>query len=143
MNKDTTLKEIVTEEEASSSVTIFVCTSCGDLAGSDDLRRSDGMRLFSDLEALTATTIGINISPVDCLAVCEKSVTIAFSSSHKWTYIIGDVDHKRDLDDIVSMARTIAKSPSGVPAMKDRPPFFRKGVVSRLPPLPFSSDLLL
>ncbi|WP_193371113.1 hypothetical protein [Pelagibius marinus] len=33
-------------------------------------------------------------------------------------------------------ARAVADSPHGVPAMEDRPAFFREGVIARVPPQP-------
>jgi len=120
----------------SSVVTIFVCTSCGLSEDAEDLNSSDGMRLHAGLEKLAALHSNISIQPVDCLAVCDQSVTIAFSAAQKWTYVIGGVEAIRDQDDILSVAQSIWASESGVPALIDRPPFFRKGVISRLPPVP-------
>ena len=120
---------------ASSVVTIFVCTSCGLSEDAEYLSSSDGLRLHAGLKKLAALRSNISIQSVDCLAVCDQSVTIAFTAAQKWTYIIGGVDAVRDRDDILSVAQSICTSESGVPAMIDRPPFFRKGVISRLPPV--------
>jgi predicted metal-binding protein len=78
----------------------------------------------------------VEVQPVDCLAVCERPVTLAFQAAGGWTYIVGDADPARDLADILAAARAVAASPHGIPAMEDRPPFFRKGVIARVPPAP-------
>lgn len=119
-----------------SVVTILVCASCGLSEDAEDLSCSEGSRLHDELKERTATLSNISIQPVGCLAVCDQSVTIAFTAARKWTYVIGGVDAARDHDDILSVAQSISISKSGVPAMTDRPPFFRKGVVARLPPAP-------
>ncbi|MEH6525540.1 MAG: DUF1636 domain-containing protein [Sneathiella sp.] len=129
--------EVVGRNNPFAMVTVFVCTSCGLIEGAEDQSNSDGRRLHNDLKALAATQPHISIQSVDCLAVCDKSVTIAFTSPQKWTYVIGGVDAEGDSEGILSVAHSILKSESGVPAMIDRPPFFRKGVISRLPPVPF------
>jgi predicted metal-binding protein len=134
MNTEKGLHETATDESA-SSVTVFVCTSCGCSEKPETLGKSDGLQLFSELKAMTSAAIEINISPVECLAVCEKPVTIAFASSNKWTYIIGNVDPQSEIVDIICVARAIAKSRTGILSMEKRPPFFQEGVVSRMPPL--------
>jgi predicted metal-binding protein len=106
-----------------------VCTACG---GED----SAGRRIYEALQARGTTYPEIDVCPVDCLAVCERPVTLAFQAAGGWTYIIGDADPVRDLDDILAAARVVAASPHGIPAMADRPPFFRKGVIARVPPAP-------
>jgi predicted metal-binding protein len=109
------------------AVCLQVCTACG---AQDDA----GRRLYDALLARSAEFPEIDVRPVDCLAVCERPVTLAFQAAGGWTYIIGDADPVRDLDDILAAARAVAASPHGIPAMDDRPPFFRKGVIARVPP---------
>lgn len=131
MDKEKNIMKTVTDETL-SPVTVFVCTACGLSEDADQL--SDGKQLQDELSLLSADIPHIVVMPVDCLAVCERSVTVAFAAPGKWSYVIGDVDLLKDKGDIISVADAIARSPHGVPAMTDRPPFFRKGVVSRTPP---------
>jgi len=131
MDREDQFNQTVTAED-SSSVTVFVCTACGFSEIPDQL--SDGQKLHNSLKSLTSNLTQINISPVDCLAVCERSVTVAFTAPGKWTYVIGDVDPENDETDIISVAKAVLQSSHGVPAMNERPPFFRKGVISRIPP---------
>lgn len=108
-------------------VCLRVCTACGE-------QDADGRRLFEALQARGTEFPQIDVRPVDCLAVCERPVTLAFQAAGGWTYIIGDADPSRDLDDILVAAQAVAASPHGIPAMADRPPFFRAGVIARVPP---------
>ncbi len=108
-------------------VCLQVCTACGEDAG---------RRLYKALLARAADLREVEVQPVDCLAVCERPVTLAFQAAGGWTYIVGDADPARDLADILAAARAVAASPHGIPAMEDRPPFFRKGVIARVPPAP-------
>ncbi len=114
-----------------ASVTVFVCEACGAEQGGV----MSGTKLLNALqERNTDHSSGITVTGVDCLAVCERPVTVAFAAEGKWTYVIGDVDPDRDADDVLTAAGAVVASPYGVPEMADRPTFFRRGVVSRTPP---------
>lgn len=117
-----------------AGVCLQVCVLCGEAAGGEP---SAGRRLYEALLAATSGLPDIDIAPVDCFAVCDRPVTLAFRAPDRWSYIIGGADPKRDLDDILAAAKAVAASPHGVPAMADRPPFFRKGVIGRMPPPTF------
>ncbi|MGI9407769.1 MAG: DUF1636 family protein [Hyphomicrobiaceae bacterium] len=112
------------------SVTIFVCESCGD-AGAGP---ADGAQLLANLRSRNSDPDTITVTGVDCLAVCEQPVSVAFAADGKWSYVLGDVKADTDVADILAAAKAVAVSPYGVPAMEDRPRFFRDGVVSRVPP---------
>lgn len=121
------------------SVYVHVCTAYG--ADDPNLQNGwapTGKTLFHRLTAAAEQVPHIEIVPVDCLAVCDRPATIAFQGFGKWSYTIGDVDPDNDIDDILAAADAVAASEHGVSAMIDRPPFFRLGVVSRLPPIPAS-----
>lgn len=116
-------------------VTVQVCVLCGEGdAGAGALPA--GRRLFEALGAAVAATPEITIEAVECLAVCDRVVTLAFRAPGKWSYLVGDADPGADTGDILAAARSVAASPHGVPAMADRPPFFRRGTIARLPPAP-------
>lgn len=122
---------------------IFVCVSCGETealspeGAAATGRICPGRALFLALEVeLSAQDEALRILPAACLAVCDRPVTIAFQSPGRWSYVVGDIDPEADVADVILAARAVARSPSGVPAMSERPPFFRKGVICRLPPLP-------
>ena len=115
-------------------VCIHVCTACI----ADDRRRlrslSAGQRLFDRLTMSSKDIPEIEVMAVDCLAVCDRPVTIAFQAEGKWSYTIGDVDPEIELQDIIDVGKLIFVSEYGILKMVERPRFFRNGVISRLPP---------
>ena len=76
------------------------------------------------------------VTAVDCLAVCKRPCTVAFSDADKWTYLIGDLAPESHLDEIVAAVKSFAASENGIVAWRERPSSFRKGVVARVPPRP-------
>jgi predicted metal-binding protein len=114
--------------------TIFVCTVCRQ---GDDADSRPGQRFFEALRERLANdgAISIAVEPVECLAVCKRPCTVAFAGAEKWTYVIGDLDVGDHLDEIVAAAKGYAATTNGIVAWKERPACFRKGVVSRTPPL--------
>jgi len=118
---------------AAPDVTLFVCVSCRD-GGDADAR--PGALLLEALRArLDERNLAIAVEPVECLAVCKRPATIAFAGAGKWTYVIGDLDGEH-VDELIDSAQSFAATGNGIVAWKDRPACFKKGVVSRTPPLP-------
>jgi predicted metal-binding protein len=97
-----------------------------------------GPGLFEALGERLAAEPGIALSAVECLSVCKRPCTVALAAPGKWTYVVGDLDRDSHLEDIVVAARRYAVSPEGIVPWRERPLSFRKGVVSRTPPLAFS-----
>jgi predicted metal-binding protein len=114
--------------------TVFVCTACRQ---GDDVDSRPGQQFFEALRERLAndTESAIDVEPVECLAVCKRPCTVAFAGSGKWTYVVGDLDVGDHLDEIVAAAKAYAATAIGVIAWKERPACFKKGVVSRTPPL--------
>src|SRR3546814_11146577 len=109
-----------------------VCVLCGEAAGGEP---PVGRRLYEALLAATSGLPDIDIAPVDCFAVCDRPVTLAFRAPDRWSYIIGGADPKRDLDAILAAAKAAPAPPHRLPAMADRPPFFHNGLLARVPPI--------
>ena len=74
---------------------------------------------------------------MECLSVCKRPCTLALAAPGKWTYVVGDLDLATHADDIVDAATRYAATPDGIVAWRERPQSFRKGVISRTPPLAF------
>lgn len=110
-------------------VCLRVCVACGEGEG------NAGRRLYEALNAAAADVTNVVVAAVDCLAVCDRPVTLAFQAPGKWSYIVGGADEE-NLADILAAAKAVAAAPHGIPAMAERPPFFRKGVIARVPPVP-------
>jgi predicted metal-binding protein len=118
---------------AAPGVTVFVCVSCRD---GDDANVRPGALLLDALRArLVERNLAVAVEPVDCLAVCKRPATVAFAGAGKWTYVIGDLDGGADVDELIDSAQSFAATDNGIVAWKDRPACFKKGVVSRTPPL--------
>lgn len=116
-----------------SEVTIFVCTSCRD--GNDPERRPGAAFIDALRSRLAERELHFDVEPAECLAVCKRPATIALASATKWTYVIGDLDPASSIDEAIDSAARFAESENGIVAWKDRPACFKKGVISRTPPL--------
>lgn len=119
-------------------VTLFVCVSCRKTFPDSETFELPGKKLAEDLSDRLSGDEAIAVTEVQCLAVCNRPSTIALVGSDKWTYIIGNLDSENHLDQIVESTRAFARSRDGIIPWKERPECFRKGVVSRVPPLGFS-----
>ena len=114
------------------AATLLVCVTCKSDEG------EVGAALY---EALGARLAGdaIVLRPVECLSVCKRPCTVALAAPGKWTYVVGDLDSREHVEDVVAAARRYAAAPDGLVPWRERPLPFRKGVVSRTPPLPAPS----
>jgi predicted metal-binding protein len=113
----------------SAAATLLVCITCK----SDDGPMGPG--LFEALSRRLAAEPDIALKPVECLSVCKRPCTVALAGPCKWTYVVGDLAPESHLEDIVIAARRYAASPAGIVPWRERPLSFRRGVVSRTPPL--------
>ena len=115
-------------------VTILVCVAC---RSGDETGARPGQLLFEALQSRLASTDPRRIAlvPVECLSVCKRPCTLALAAPGKWTYVVGDLDRATHADDIVDAATRYAGAPDGIVAWRERPQSFRKGVISRTPPL--------
>lgn len=119
----------------SSDVTLLVCVTCRN--GESDGPRP-GQLLFEALRSRLILTGARNIclAAVECLSVCKRPCTVALAAPGKWTYVVGDLDRDANIDDIIEAATRFAATHDGIVPWRDRPKPFRKGVISRTPPLP-------
>ena len=118
---------------SAEDVTILVCTACR-VCDQEDER--PGARLIARLrDRLEARALSIAIADVECFAVCKRPTTVSLTAPNKWSYILGDLDAQTEVDDLIDAACSYATSETGIVPWKERPSCFKKGVVSRLPPL--------
>jgi predicted metal-binding protein len=113
----------------STVATLLVCVTCR----SDEGPMGPGM--FEALSERLAAEPDIALKAVECLSVCRRPCTVALAAPGKWTYVVGDLKRESHLEDIIAAARSYAASPQGIVPWRERPLAFRKGVVSRTPPL--------
>ena len=111
--------------------TLYICVTCK--SGEDRL----GQALFDALNVRIAADgeAGVRLRAVECLSVCKRPCTVALAARGKWTYVVGDLSLDSHLEDIVTAARRFARTPDGIVPWRERPIPFRKGVISRTPPL--------
>ena len=115
---------------------VFVCISCKRRLGDDDSQFDHpGPALAATVRMLLADDPTIDVVDVDCLAVCKRPCTVALAGDGKWTYVVGDLDNVTHCEEVAAAARAYAKSENGIVPWKERPATFRKGVISRIPPL--------
>ena len=113
-------------------MTLYVCTTC---RVADAPLERPGARLHAALAAI-ADDPAITIEPVECLSVCKRACTVAFAAPGKWTYVYGDLPADSSAATLLDGARLYAKAKDGLIPWKLRPDPLKKGVVSRVPPLP-------
>ena len=119
-----------------SAATLLVCVTCKSDAG------PLGAGLFAALGERLADETDIALRAIECLSVCKRPCTVALAAPGKWTYVVGDLTRESHIEDIVTAARRYAASPVGIVPWRERPLSFRKGVVSRTPPLAIDATSL-
>lgn len=122
------------------AVTAFICVSCRPAEGGAG---RPGRLLF---DAVTDALRGrpecaVTVTPVECLSVCKRPCTVALAATGKWTYVVGDLKHDDHVEDIIAVAVRYGETDDGIVPWRERPQSFRKGLVSRIPPLAFRPDL--
>jgi predicted metal-binding protein len=113
----------------SAATTLLVCVTCKSEQG------LLGPGLFEALGERLASEPDIALKAVECLSVYKRPCTFALAAPGKWTYVVGDLTRGSHLEDIVVAARRYGASPEGIVPWRERPLSFRRGVVSRTPPL--------
>jgi predicted metal-binding protein len=111
------------------AATLLVCITC------KSEERPLGAGLFAALSDRLAGETDIALKPIECLSVCKRPCTVALAAPGKWTYVVGDLTREEHIEDIVTAARRYGAAPHGIVPWRERPLSFRKGVVSRTPPL--------
>jgi predicted metal-binding protein len=122
-----------------ASVTAFICVTC---RAGDTGEERPGRLLFDAVTSKIGAQADrdVKVTPVECLSVCKRPCTIALMASGKWTYVVGDLDPEVNVNDVISMAVSYALSENGIVPWRERPQSFRRGVISRVPPLGFSDQ---
>ncbi len=113
---------------------ILVCTKCR-MAGESKEPMQDraGARLYREIASVAAAAADVEIVPVECLSVCKRPVTIAFSAKGKWTYLYGDFPLE-SAPAILDAARIYGRAADGLIPWEERPAALKTGVIARTPP---------
>jgi len=114
------------------TTTIYVCTTCKTPDDPSPVRA--GARLYKSLqEAAQTLQSDVIIEGVECLSVCKRPCTIAFTDQNKWTYVYGDFSAENSAEKILECAMLYAHTADGLIPWKERPDALKKGVIARLP----------
>lgn len=123
----------VLTSSVSHPTTVLVCTSCRRDGDAEDTPRA-GARLHAALLAAAEGRDDVRVVGVECLSVCKRPVTVGFADATKWSYVYGDFDEAA-AEEILATAALYGETTDGLIPWRSRPIAFRKGVVSRMPPL--------
>jgi len=116
-----------------AETTIYVCTTCR--LPDDTSEPRAGAKLLAALENFwTKTHDSIRLEGVECLSVCKRPCTVAFSAPGKWTYVYGDFSSETAPETILAGAALYSAAEDGLIPWKMRPDALKKGVIARLPP---------
>jgi len=116
-----------------AETTIYVCTTCR--LPDDTSEPRAGAKLLAELEnSLKDSNESIRLEGVECLSVCKRPCTVAFSAPGKWTYVYGDFSSETAPETILAGAALYSAAEDGLIPWKMRPDALKKGVVARLPP---------
>jgi predicted metal-binding protein len=122
----------VRQVDEACGVTILVCRTCRDSAGSDESPRP-GARLAEATRRLAARH-NIPVADVECLGNCKRRLSAALLKKDAWSYVFGDLT-TQSAADLVAGARLFATSTDGLLPWRGRPDSLKRGLVARIPPL--------
>jgi predicted metal-binding protein len=113
-------------------VTLIVCSSCRDEAGSDDRPRpGEGL---GDTARNLARGIGVAVRQVECLGNCKRRLSAALLRDGCWSYVFGDLTCD-SAPDLIAGALLFSTSTDGLLPWRGRPDCLKRGLVARIPPL--------
>lgn len=117
--------------------TLFVCVTCR-REGEPPAEPRPGARLHA---ALKERAPDLEIVPVECLSNCTRACSAAVSAPGKWTYVIGDLDPERNVDDMLAFVRAHGEAADGLTPWRERPVHIRQHTIARVPPLRLPEEL--
>lgn len=111
--------------------TLFVCITCR-REGDSPAEKRPGARLY---EALKEQAADLDVVPVECLSNCSRSCSAAVTAPGKWTYVVGNLDPDKNMEDIAQFVRLHRAHELGLPVWRDRPEHVRRNTIARVPPM--------
>ena len=122
---------------ALAAVTVVVCATCRDAAGSGEHRRPGALLARS---ARDVSGSDVRVRQVECLGNCARRLSAAILRDGCWSYVFGDLAIG-DGPGLVAGARLYAASPERVMPWRGRPDRLKRGLVARIPPLTALKDI--
>ncbi len=122
---------------------LFICTSCAFAAGQREHQgQRGGYHLWQSLlQCQHQLPPTFRVQPVECLSACNRFCTIALASPAKTTLMFGDLPALESAPAIVRLATQYAASSDGSIPRRDRPDLLQQGILARIPPVSFRSDV--
>jgi len=124
---------------------IHVCMTCKPEGFIGEDADRPGALLARELAAAVRARgidVEVELKGVNCLSVCKRPCTLSVSGAGKFTYVIGDLEPGRDVDDILAFASLHGESADGITKWRDRPVVVRKHTIARVPPVNSTSSLV-
>lgn len=118
-------------------VTVVVCSSCRDEAGSDAHPRAGALLGHATRNAAAGTTVAVR--EVECLGNCKRRLSAAILRDGCWSYVFGDLTPDSG-PDLILGAELFATSTDGLIPWRGRPDSLKRGLVARIPPLDLLKD---
>ena len=120
-----------------AAVTVVVCTSCRDEAGSDAHPRAG--ELLAESARSAATGRNVDVRTVECLGNCKRRLSASVLRDGSWSYVFGDLSPASGAD-LVAGAELFATSSDGLMPWRGRPDSLKRGLIARIPPLDLLKD---
>lgn len=120
-----------------AEVTVVVCATCRDAAGSDAHPRPGALLARSAREAAGGD---VRVRQVECLGNCTRRLSAAILRNGCWSYVFGGLA-AGDGPELVTGARLYAASADRVMPWRGRPDKLKRGLVARIPPLTELKDI--
>ena len=118
---------------------LYVCTSCREKGfPREPAENRAGYRLYNALKSVLATSplkSQVEVRPTPCLSICPRPCGIALSLNGSWTYLFGDQSSEETTEDILRCVTLYLQSPDGFMPRDERPPFMRRSILGRVPPM--------
>ena len=126
-------------DEKMKTCTLHVCTSCrAPETPREPQEGRQGFILFQKLqEAVKNSNLKdrVDVKAAKCLSVCPRPCGIAISSSESWTYLFGDQEAHKTIQDIIDCVSLYLGIPNGFMNRADRPKSLRRSILGRIPPI--------
>jgi len=117
--------------------TLFVCVTCR-REGDPPAVPRPGARLHAVLKARAPE---LDVVAVECLSNCTRACSAAVAAPGKWTYVIGDLDPERNVDDMLAFTRAHTEAADGLTPWRERPVHVRQHTIARVPPMRLPEEI--
>ena len=118
---------------------LYVCTSCREKGSprepEEQIVPATGSAKHCKYPQRLATQQSGRGRPTPCLSICPRPCGIALSLNGSWVYLFGDQVLQETTEDILRCVSLYLQSPDGFMPRDERPPYIRRSILGRVPPL--------